>query len=101
MQLGTGGSLASTSGVALGNGTSSGVFTLGDSTGAVSQTVSSLTTSGTGTGNAVVGGNAITSTLTVNNSSTDTYGGKLGGTTTGQQSRVGRGNWNMRTDPDR
>jgi fibronectin-binding autotransporter adhesin len=82
LQVGTGGSLASTGGVSLGNGTSSGVFTLGDGTGAVSQTVRSLTTSGTGTSNAVVGGNASSaSILTINNTSTDTYSGKLGGST--------------------
>ncbi len=60
----------------------SGVLMLGDSVNAgdaVSQTIASLTTSGTGGSNAVVGGATTNSTLIVNNSSSDTYGGMLGG----------------------
>ncbi len=73
------GSLSSTGAVTLGNSTSSGIFQLGDASNAVNQTISSLTTSGTGTANAVIGSNGSISTLTVNNSSADNYGGILGG----------------------
>lgn len=65
--------------VALGNGSASGKLILGDSSGAVNQTIAGLRTNGSGTSNAVVGGNASVSTLTINNSSTVSYSGKLGG----------------------
>ena len=80
------GTLGATSAVVLGDATAntSGVLQLGDSNGAVSQTVTSLTTAGTGTANAVVGGNAATSTLTVANTAADTYTGMIGGTGTNQ-----------------
>jgi len=81
LQLGSGGSLASTTAVTLGNstGNTSGVLALGNGGGAVSQTISSLTTSGAGTGNAVVGGSSSVSTLTVNTNSSDVFGGVIGG----------------------
>jgi autotransporter-associated beta strand protein len=83
LQVGSGGSLASTGGVVLGSGTNSGTLALGDSSGAVSQTLASLTTGG-GTDNHVVGGYASgISTLTVNNSSSNTFDGTLGSGTTG------------------
>jgi autotransporter-associated beta strand protein len=61
----------------------SGVLQLGD-TAAVNTTVASLTTAGTGTSNAVVGGFTSNSTLTVNNASDTTFGGMLGGSQTNQ-----------------
>ena len=78
------GSLASTGAVTLGGGISgsgnfSGVLQLGDSLNPVNQTIAGLATSGPGTANAVVGGNSALSTLTLNVSGTDTYGGALGG----------------------
>jgi autotransporter-associated beta strand protein len=64
----------------LGNGAASGVLQLGNASGIKNLTVGSLTTSGTGTGNRVVGGNASISTLTVNTVAGDvTYDGVIGG----------------------
>jgi len=77
--LGSGGSLSTSNVMTLGNGTTSGVFQLGNGGGGVNTTVTSLTVSGTGTANAVVGGSASTSTLTINNSVADNYSGRLGG----------------------
>lgn len=75
--------LAATSGVTIGQNTNSGVLQLGDASGAVNQTVISLASAGTGTANAVVGGNAAVSTLTVNiagpASNSFTFAGFLGG----------------------
>jgi autotransporter-associated beta strand protein len=84
--LGSGGSLSGSNSLTLGDATAntSGVFQLGDATAAVNATVTSLTTAGTGTANAVVGGNAAVSTLTVNNSGSVTYAGLLGGVGTNQ-----------------
>lgn len=80
----TGGLSASTS-ITLGNSTNSGKFILGGTGGAVDQTVTGLAISGTGTSNAIVGGNAATSNLTVNVASgTSTYTGFLGGTGTNE-----------------
>lgn len=83
-QLGAGGSLAATSVLTLGSGTSSATFTLGDATAPVNQTLSSLTVVGTGTANAVVGGNTGISTLTINNNGPDIFGGTIGGSGTNQ-----------------
>lgn len=82
LQLGTGGSLSSTTALVLGGaGSTSGTFELGDATSAVNQTVTNLTVaSGAGAANAVVGGNVASSTLTVNNSVNMVYTGLLGGT---------------------
>ena len=44
--------------------------------------MASLVTSGTGTGNAVIGGAAANSVLTINNSAADAYSGNIGGTGT-------------------
>ncbi|RBP41419.1 putative secreted protein with PEP-CTERM sorting signal [Roseimicrobium gellanilyticum] len=75
--------LAATSGVTIGQAGNSGVLQLGDASGAVNQTVISLASAGTGTANAVVGGNAAVSTLTVNvagpASNSFTFAGLLGG----------------------
>jgi autotransporter-associated beta strand protein len=93
--LATGGSLSSSTNLTLGSGTTSGIFQLGDVynivnyqqgavSGAVNTTVASLSTSGTGTANQVVGGYSSVSILTVSNSGTDTYSGQLGGSATNQ-----------------
>ena len=68
--------------VVTGSGSASGKLVLGDSAGPVNQTVAALHLNGSGTANAVVGGNASISTLSVNNSTDRTYGGTLGGTGT-------------------
>ena len=66
--------------VTLGDSANSGRLQLGDSGGARDQQLAGLLTSGSGTANAVVGGNAGVSTLSLNIvSGTDTYGGTLGG----------------------
>jgi autotransporter-associated beta strand protein len=82
LALGTGGSISAQSAVVLGNGSTSGVLQLGDTTGPVSTTLNSLTVSGTGTSNAVIGGNAAVSTLTLTNP-TVAYNGLLGSGTAG------------------
>ncbi|MEZ0276118.1 MAG: beta strand repeat-containing protein, partial [Roseimicrobium sp.] len=75
--------LAATGSVILGQNANSGVLQLGDAAAAVNQTVTSLTAAGSGTTNAVVGGNSAVSTITVNvagpASNTITYAGLLGG----------------------
>lgn len=75
--------LAATGTVILGQGQNSGVLQLGDASGASNQTVTSLTIAGSGGANAVVGGNAAVSMLTVNvagpASNSITYAGFLGG----------------------
>ena len=65
--------------VTLGAGSTSGLLQLGDSGGARNQALAGLVTFGSGTANAVVGGNASTSTLTINNGSGLVYGGLIGG----------------------
>ena len=79
------GSLVPTSSVVLGSASQStgGIFQLGDAGNSVSQTIASLTNSGTAA-SAVVGGNAVNSTLTINTSSVDTYNGNFGGSGTNQ-----------------
>lgn len=76
---GTGGGLATTAAVTLGGGANSEKLILGDATGAVDTTLAGLIVSGSGTQNRVVGGNAIFSTLTINNASLVTFAGILGG----------------------
>lgn len=66
-------------GLSLGAGILSGILQLGDAAGTTSQTVSALGSVGTGTANAIVGGNASFSTLTVNQSGNTTFDGALGG----------------------
>ena len=66
-------------GLTLGDSGTSGVLQLGDSGGASNQTVTSLETSGFGTSNAIVSGNASPSTLTVNQTTITTFNGSIGG----------------------
>ena len=83
--LGSGGTLASGY-LYLGSAGSSGIFQLGDSNNAVNTTVSYLLGLAGGTSNAIVGGNSSTaSVLTIDNSATDPYSGKLGGSTATSQ----------------
>jgi autotransporter-associated beta strand protein len=72
--------LSTSAALVVGSGTTSGVVQFGDLiNGASNQTVSSLATSGTGTTNAIVGGNAALSTLTVDQGVATTYAGAIGG----------------------
>ncbi len=64
--------------VTLGSGTNSGVLVLGGG-GPVNLTVKSITVSGTGTANAVVGGASAVSNLTINNTTPQVYAGSLFG----------------------
>ena len=76
-----------TSAVTLGDSTAntSGILVIGNTGSARSQTVSSLTTVGTGTENRVVGAHGSNnSTLTVNNSAPVIYNGFVGGSGTNQ-----------------
>ncbi|HET6246658.1 MAG TPA: autotransporter-associated beta strand repeat-containing protein [Tepidisphaeraceae bacterium] len=80
--LGSGSFTGTAGALTLGSSTNSGVLILGDSSGPVNATFTSLTVSGTGTASAVVGGSSSISTLTINNAAADTYSGTLGGTGT-------------------
>ncbi|MBK8091972.1 MAG: autotransporter-associated beta strand repeat-containing protein [Verrucomicrobiaceae bacterium] len=71
--------IGTTGTVTLGDGTTSGVLQLGDTSGASDQTLTGLSTSGTGTSNAIIGGAAANSTLTVNQSTNTVFSGNLGG----------------------
>ncbi|MFN7560831.1 MAG: autotransporter-associated beta strand repeat-containing protein [Prosthecobacter sp.] len=77
-RLGTTGSLT------VGDSTNSGVIQLGDGTGISNQTFTALATSGNGTANAIFGGAATHSTLTVNQSTNTVYAGALGGVGTNE-----------------
>jgi autotransporter-associated beta strand protein len=70
----------------LGSGANSGVFEVGNSASAtaIGQTFAGLTTSGTGTDNRVVGGNAALCSLTVDSTNDWTYAGSFGGPGTNQ-----------------
>lgn len=57
----------------------SGVLVLGDSLGALDQTLAGIVTVGTGTANHIVGGSSAISTLTLNQSTNDSISGNLGG----------------------
>ena len=70
--------------IALGQNAQVGILQLGDAAAPSNQTTTSLVMTGSGTTNAVVGGNASVSTLTINNTSAVTYAGLLGGTGTNQ-----------------
>ena len=70
--------------LSFGNGGNSGVLQLGDASGISNQTATNLTVNGTGTANAIVGGNAAISTLTINTNTVVAYGGLLGGTGTNE-----------------
>lgn len=56
-----------------------GTVQLGDASGAGQVNITGLTTNGTGTGHAIVGGNSTLSTLTINNTASQTFSGRLGG----------------------
>lgn len=71
--------LAATSALLLGQGTGSGILQLGDASTASTQTFDSIATAGSGTANAIVGGNAANSALTINNSAAVVFAGQLGG----------------------
>jgi autotransporter-associated beta strand protein len=73
--------LASTGAVVLGDATTTGKLVLGG-TSQVSQTLSALTT--TGSGGSVVGGNASNSTLFLNIASSNTFDGAIGGSGTNE-----------------
>lgn len=78
--IGSGNTMPSTGGLSLGSGANSGVVQLGTSgVGTAAWSVTSLSTSGTGTSNAIVGGGAAGSVLTLNQDTTTTYAGNLGG----------------------
>ena len=65
--------------ITLGQGAGSGVLQLGDSAGVSHQTITGIATAGTGTANAIIGGNAALSTLTINNTTAVSYAGIIGG----------------------
>jgi autotransporter-associated beta strand protein len=81
------GSTASTTSLTMGHqsGTQVGRFILGSTASAVNQTFGSLRTEGSAqTSQAVVGGNASISTLTINQTTNTTYAGILGGSGTNE-----------------
>ncbi|MGV3662348.1 MAG: beta strand repeat-containing protein [Prosthecobacter sp.] len=84
LTLGSNNALPSSTVVTLGSGTNSGKLVVGTSTSAVNITITGLATSGTGTANAVVGGNAAMSTLTILDSTSHTYNGVFGGAGTNE-----------------
>jgi autotransporter-associated beta strand protein len=88
-----------TTAVTLGSGGNSGVLQLGDASATRVQTLASLTTSGSGTGNAVVGGNASVSALTLTLASDATYAGLLGGAGANQNNLSLTKNTNGITSP--
>jgi autotransporter-associated beta strand protein len=71
--------LAATSSLILGQAAGSGVLQLGDASAASAQTLDSIAIAGSGTANAIVGGNAANSVLTINNSAAVVFAGQLGG----------------------
>jgi autotransporter-associated beta strand protein len=74
--------IAATSALLLGQGAASGILQLGDASINSAQTFASIATAGSGTANAIVGGNASNSTLTINNSAAVVFAGQIGGTGT-------------------
>ncbi|HVV73135.1 MAG TPA: autotransporter-associated beta strand repeat-containing protein, partial [Verrucomicrobiae bacterium] len=83
LAFGSGGALAPNAAVVLGQGATTGQLVLGYVGGPANLTIGSLT--GTLAGDAVVGGNATTGTLTINNTSTTgSFGGVFGGAGTNQ-----------------
>jgi len=76
--------LAAMSSLLLGQGAGSGVLQLGDASAASTQTLDSITIAGSGTANAIVGGNAANSALTINNSAAVVFAGQLGGAGTNE-----------------
>ncbi len=90
LQVGVANALPTTTMVVLGIGSNSGVLTLGTSGATFAQTVAGLFTSGSGTGNAVVGGNTANSTLTFTGSllTPSTFAGTLGGSAGPEQNNL-------------
>jgi fibronectin-binding autotransporter adhesin len=76
--------LAATSSLLLGQGAGSGILQLGDASTASTQTLDSITIAGSGTANAIVGGNAANSALTIKNSAAVVFAGQLGGAGTNE-----------------
>lgn len=76
--------LAATSSLMLGQGAGSGVLQVGDASTASAQTLDSIAIAGSGTANAIVGGNAANSALTINNSAAVDFAGQLGGAATNE-----------------
>ena len=76
--------MAPTSALLLGQGTASGLLQLGDVSAASAQTFASVLIAGSGTTNAIVGGNAANSALTINNSIAAVFAGQLGGAGTNE-----------------
>ena len=71
--------IAATSALVLGQGTGSGVLQLGDAIATAAQTFDSIAIAGSGASNAIVGGNASNSALTIHNSTALIFAGQLGG----------------------
>ena len=76
--------LATTGTITLGQAAGSGTLQLGDASSAANQTTTSVLVAGTGTANAVVGGNSGVSLLTINNAAAVAYTGLLGGAGTNE-----------------
>jgi autotransporter-associated beta strand protein len=76
--------LPTTTVLTLGSGSTSGKLILGDASAAMSQTIVSAVTSGSGTANAIVAGSSTNSTLNLSNSANATMAVKLGGTGTNE-----------------
>ncbi|MEZ0273839.1 MAG: beta strand repeat-containing protein, partial [Roseimicrobium sp.] len=76
--------IASTNAVTLGAGTTSGVLQLGSAAGKSDLTLVSLAIAGTGTANAIVGGNTSFSTLTLSPASDTVFAGRIGGAGTNE-----------------
>ena len=76
-----GSTIPANSTVILGNASpaTAGVLQIGDASNSANQTIASLSTANSLSANAVVGGNAAISTLTINNGSTYSYNGAFGG----------------------
>jgi autotransporter-associated beta strand protein len=79
-----GGRISAVNTLTLGSSTASGVFEIGTAVFANAQTLAGLTTSGTGTSNAVVGGAAALSSFTLDSTNDWTYAGSFGGPGTNQ-----------------
>lgn len=76
LRLGTDSALPTGTAVTLGSGSTSGILDLNGKT----EEITALNTSGNGTGNRVVNGNATAGALTLNITGTSTFGGILGNT---------------------
>jgi len=77
--VGGGSPLGTSQALVMGGGMTSGILQLGNSTGALSHTFTSLSSQGSGTANAIVSGNATTATLTLDLAMTSTFAGNIGG----------------------